>query len=45
MVDKVTTVPRINFTHRVGRQSDADIAQLNRALLVLLGLAVLVDRS
>jgi mRNA interferase MazF len=40
MVDKVTTVPRTNLTHRVGRLSDADIVQLNRALVVFLGLAV-----
>jgi mRNA interferase MazF len=40
MVDKVTTVPRASLTRRVGRLSDADIIQLNRALLVFLGLAV-----
>jgi mRNA interferase MazF len=40
MVDKVTTVPPASLTHRVGRLSDADIVQLNRALLVFLGLAV-----
>lgn len=40
MVDKATTVPRTSLIHRVGRLPDADIVQLNRALLVFLGLAV-----
>lgn len=40
MIDKVTTVPRTGLTRRVGRLSDADIVQLDRALLVFLGLAV-----
>jgi mRNA interferase MazF len=39
MVDKVTTVPRASLTHLVGRLPDADILQLNRALVVFLGLA------
>jgi mRNA interferase MazF len=39
MVDKVTTVPRTCLTRRVGRLSDADLVQLNRALLVFLGIA------
>jgi mRNA interferase MazF len=39
MVDKVTTVPRTSLTRRVGRLSDADLLQLNRALLVFLGIA------
>lgn len=40
MVDKLTTVPRTSLTRRVGRLSDGDLVQLNRALLVFLGLAV-----
>lgn len=39
MVDKVTTVPRANLTRQVGRLPDAELIQLNRALLVFLGLA------
>ena len=39
MVDKVTMVPRTSLTQRIGRLSDADIVQLNRALVVVLGLA------
>lgn len=40
MIDKLTTVPRTSLTRRVGRLSDGDLVQLNRALLVFLGLAV-----
>jgi mRNA interferase MazF len=40
MVDKVTTVPRTSLTRQVGRLSDGDLVQLDRALLVFLGLAV-----
>jgi mRNA interferase MazF len=40
MVDKVATVLRTSLTHQVGRLSDGDLIRLNRALLVLLGLAV-----
>jgi mRNA interferase MazF len=40
MVDKLTTIPRTSLTRRVGRLSDGDLVQLNRALLVFLGLAV-----
>jgi len=39
MVDKVTTVPRASLGDFVGRISDAEIIQLNRALVVFLGLA------
>lgn len=39
MVDKVTTVPRGNLRESVGRLPEADLIQLNRALLVFLGLA------
>jgi mRNA interferase MazF len=40
MVDKVTTIPRTSLTQHLGRLSDADILQLNRTLVVFLGLAV-----
>jgi hypothetical protein len=40
MVDKVSTVPRATLPHRVGRLSDSDVAALDRALVVFLGLAV-----
>ena len=39
MVDKVTTLPRANVQERVGRLTDADVVRLDRALVVLLGLA------
>ena len=39
MVDKLTTVPRISLTRRVGRLSDSDVVALDRALVVFLGLA------
>lgn len=39
MVDKVTTIPRVNVLDHVGRLSDADLVRLDRALLVFLGLA------
>ncbi|ORW93865.1 growth inhibitor PemK [Mycobacterium sp. IEC1808] len=38
MLDKVTTVPRSSLSQQVGRLSDGDLVQLNRALLVFLGL-------
>jgi mRNA interferase MazF len=39
MVDKVTTVPRARLGDRIGRLREEDIARLNRAMLVFLGLA------
>jgi mRNA interferase MazF len=39
MVDKITTMPRVNVADHVGRLSDADLVRLDRALLVFLGLA------
>ncbi len=39
IVDKVTTVPRTGLRERVGLLPDEDLARLDRALLVLLGLA------
>lgn len=39
MSDEVTTVRRTRLAERIGRLSDEDIARLNRALMVFLGLA------
>ena len=39
MVDKITTVPKSKVGARVGRLADDDIARLNRAVLVFLGIA------
>lgn len=39
MADKITTVPRGKLGRRVGRLDPADMAQLERALTVFLGLA------
>ncbi len=39
MVDKVTTVAKDKLGTRIGRLDDADMVQLNRAMLVFLGLA------
>ncbi len=39
MVDKITTVPKSKIGHLIGRIDDADLARLNLALLVYLGLA------
>jgi mRNA interferase MazF len=39
MVDKVTTVPRSSLGDRLGRLSDDELVQLNRSLMVFLGLA------
>lgn len=39
MVDKITTVPKSRLGKRVGRLEDDDVARLNRATLVFLGLA------
>jgi mRNA interferase MazF len=38
MVDKITTVPRSKVGRRIGRLADEDIAKLNRALAIFLGL-------
>ena len=38
MVDKITTMPRVNLRERLGRLSDADMLRLSRALVVFLGL-------
>ena len=39
MVDKITTVPKSNLGKRIGELSTGDVSQLNRALMVYLGLA------
>lgn len=39
MVDKVTTMRRVNVRDHLGRLADADLVRLDRALLVFLGLA------
>ena len=39
MVDKVTTVPRSSLGERLGRLRDDELVQLNRSLIVFLGLA------
>lgn len=39
MVDKVTTMPRSGLGERLGRLRDDELVQLNRSLMVFLGLA------
>lgn len=39
MVDKITTVPKSKVGARIGRLDDADVLDLNRAIMVFLGLA------
>jgi len=39
MVDKITTVAKARLGKRIGRLADEDVARLNRATLVFLGLA------
>jgi mRNA interferase MazF len=39
MVDKITTVPRSSLGDRIGRLRDDELVQLNRSLIVFLGLA------
>ena len=39
MVDKITTVSKRQLGERTGRLDDAEMARLNRAMLVFLGLA------
>jgi mRNA interferase MazF len=39
MVDKVTTMPRSNLGQHLGRLQETELVQLNRALVVFLGLA------
>jgi mRNA interferase MazF len=39
MVDQITTIPRQKLAHRIGRLSGKDIALLDQAIVVFLGLA------
>ena len=39
MVDKISTIPRARVGQRVGRLSGDDMARVNRAVIVFLGLA------
>ena len=39
MVDKILTIPKSKLGYRVGRLDDDDIAQLNQAIAIFLGLA------
>ena len=39
MVDKITSVPKVKLGTRVGALRTEDVARLNRAILVFLGLA------
>jgi mRNA interferase MazF len=39
MVDEITTVPKARIGSRVGRLADKDMVRLNRAVLVVLGIA------
>jgi len=40
MVDKITTVPKSKIGARIGQLDDEDVARLNQAVLVFLGLAL-----
>lgn len=39
MVDKVTTMPRVDVRDHLGRLADEDLLRLDRALLLFLGIA------
>lgn len=39
MIDKITTMPRTGLGDRLGRLRDDELVQLNRSLMVFLGLA------
>jgi mRNA interferase MazF len=39
MIDKITTVPRSGLSERLGRLRDDELLQVNRSLMVFLGLA------
>jgi mRNA interferase MazF len=45
MVDKITTVPKSKLGESVGLLDPADIARLNQAILVFLGLATTAKSS
>jgi mRNA interferase MazF len=44
MVDKITTVPRSSLGARLGRLRDDELVQLNRSLMVFLGLVATAPR-
>jgi mRNA interferase MazF len=44
MVDKITTVPRSGLGERLGRLRDDELVQLNRSLMVFLGLVASVPQ-
>jgi len=44
MADKITTVPKTKLGARIGRLDDKHLSQLNRAILVFLGLAAPVNQ-
>jgi mRNA interferase MazF len=39
MIDKITTVPRSGLSEQLGRLRDDELLQVNRSLMVFLGLA------
>jgi mRNA interferase MazF len=39
MVDKITTIPKSKLGSRIGNLDAADMARVNRAMLIFLGLA------
>jgi mRNA interferase MazF len=39
MVDKLTTIPKTKLGARIGSLSDREMLQLNRAIVVFLGIA------
>ncbi len=45
MIDKITTLPKSKLGRRIGRLSDADMARLNRTMLVFLGLASPIGKN
>ena len=45
MIDKITTVPKAKVGSRIGRLDDMDMARLNRAILVFLGIAAIAANA
>jgi mRNA interferase MazF len=39
MVDKITTIPKSRIGTRIGHLAESDLVRLNRALLIVLGIA------
>jgi mRNA interferase MazF len=44
MIDKITTVRRSRLGARIGRLADHDVARLNNAVVVFLGIASPISR-